>query len=82
VNRGYDSFPNESIVERVPWPDDWIASAEIMRDWLRLAPHQQGPGCGVRLGRVMRRLGFEPRRHGKSRERGWAKADAKGGGDV
>lgn len=49
----------------------WVSSATIMADWLRLASHQQGHACGVRLGRVMRRLGFRPQRQGKGRERGW-----------
>jgi len=55
-----------------PWPDGWISSAEIMRDWLGLTPHQQGQVSGVRLGKVMRRLGYVPERHGKGRERGWS----------
>ena len=70
------------ISETVAWPSGFISSAEIMRDWLRLAPHQQGAGCGVRLGKVMRRLGFRPERHGKARERGWVPvADTSGGLD-
>jgi putative DNA primase/helicase len=62
------------MTDNVPWPQGFITSAEIMRDWLRLAPHQQGASCGVRLGKVMRRLGFRPDRQGKSRERGWVRA--------
>ncbi len=56
----------------IDWPDGWISTAEIMRDWLRLSAHQQGKASGVRLGKVMRRLGFKPERRGKERERGWA----------
>jgi predicted P-loop ATPase len=55
----------------IQWPSGWIASASIMKDWLRLDPHQQGQTSSVRLGKVMRRLGFTPQRFGKERERGW-----------
>lgn len=55
----------------IPWPAGWISSAEIMRDWLELASSQQGRASGVRLGHVMRRLGFKPKQAGKDRERGW-----------
>lgn len=55
----------------IPWPNGWISSAEVMRDWLQLSPYQQGRASGVRLGHVMRRLGFRPERYGKDRERGW-----------
>jgi hypothetical protein len=54
-----------------PWPTHFVSSATILNDWLRLEPHQQGHNVGPRLGRVMRRLGFVPCRHGKDRERGW-----------
>ena len=47
-----------------------------MRDWLRLESHQQGRASGVRIGHVMRRLGYEPARFGHHRERGWRPADA------
>jgi virulence-associated protein E len=53
------------------WPTGWIASASIMRDWLRLDPQQQGQTSSTRLGKIMRRLGFVPQRFGKERERGW-----------
>jgi predicted P-loop ATPase len=56
---------------REPWPAGWVSTAAIMRDWLELDPHQQGRASGVRLGHVMRRLGFKPERRGKERERGW-----------
>jgi hypothetical protein len=56
---------------REPWPTGPIASATIMRDWLRLEPHQQGQASGVRLGKVMRRLGFAPARIGHTQDRGW-----------
>jgi predicted P-loop ATPase len=55
----------------ISWPTGWIASAEIMRDWLRLDPHQQGQNSSTRLGKIMRKLGFVPQRFGKERERGW-----------
>jgi predicted P-loop ATPase len=55
-----------------PWPEGWISSAEILRDWLRVASAQQGRGSGNRLGHVMRRLGFEPKRSADGSERGWA----------
>jgi hypothetical protein len=42
-----------------------------MCEWLRLDAHQQGKASGVRLGKVMRRLGYHPERHGKKQERGW-----------
>lgn len=71
ASRGFDSITRQPVFENVSWPQGWIASAELMQDWLNLAPHQQGPSSGVRLGRVMRRLGYEPHKHGKSRERGW-----------
>lgn len=57
---------------REPWPEGWISTATIMRDWLRLPANAQGRASGVRLGRVMRRLGFLPQMYGKQRERGWA----------
>jgi predicted P-loop ATPase len=55
-----------------PWPEGWISSAEILRDWLRVNSAQQGRGSGNRLGHVMRRLGFEPKRSVDGAERGWA----------
>jgi predicted P-loop ATPase len=58
-----------------PWPTGEIASATIMRDWLRLEPHQQGQASSTRLGRVMRRLGFVPVKIGHERARGWMVAD-------
>lgn len=58
-----------------PWPTGPIASATIMRDWLRLEPHQQGRVSSTRLGSVMRRLGFEPTRIGHEQARGWVHAD-------
>ena len=56
---------------REPWPAGWISSATIMRDWLHLEPHQQGQASGVRLGKVMRRLGYKPRRSTSGDARGW-----------
>jgi putative DNA primase/helicase len=56
---------------REPWPTGWISSAEIMRSWLRLEPHQQGRGAGARIGHVMRRLGYCPRNKGHENVRGW-----------
>jgi predicted P-loop ATPase len=55
-----------------PWPEGWIASAVILRDWLRVASAQQGRASSTRLGHVMRRLGFEPRR--SNSERGWIRS--------
>jgi putative DNA primase/helicase len=57
------------------WPHGAIASAELMRDWLRLEPHHQAQASSTRLGRVMRRLGYEPVRIGHARVRGWQPAD-------
>jgi hypothetical protein len=59
----------------VPWPSGAITSAEIMRNWLHLEPHQQGQVSSTRLGRVMRRLGYGPARIGHERARGWQRAD-------
>jgi predicted P-loop ATPase len=56
---------------RLPWPDGWIASATIMREWLKLEPHQQGQASSTRLGRIMRRLGYKPKRDASGDERGW-----------
>jgi virulence-associated protein E len=56
---------------RVPWPDGWIASAAIMREWLRLEPHQQGQASSTRLGKIMRRLEYVPKRSATGDERGW-----------
>jgi len=55
----------------VPWPQGWISSAAIMRDWLRLQANQQGRPSGVRLGHVMRRLGYKPKPSTSGDERGW-----------
>jgi Virulence-associated protein E len=55
----------------IPWPEGWISSAAIMRDWLCVPPHLQGRPSGVRLGHVMRKLGFRSRQFGTHRERGW-----------
>jgi hypothetical protein len=66
----------------VCWPTGWISSAELMARWLELAPHQQGQPSSVRLGRVMRRLGYEPHRQGKDRERGWVPADTSKASDA
>jgi predicted P-loop ATPase len=54
-----------------PWPAGWISSATLIRDWLRLDPHQQHHTVSKRLGRVMRRLGYAPKRNGDRTERGW-----------
>lgn len=62
-----------STSEREPFPTRWMSSSEIMRDWLKLEPHQQGNASSTRLGRVMRRLGFEPRK--VRNERGWLRAE-------
>jgi predicted P-loop ATPase len=78
VSRGYDAIAQCPLVEIVKWPVGWISSAAIMRDWLKLPPHQQGQTAGVRLGRVMKRLGFEPHKQGKGRERGWRPAGTQG----
>jgi hypothetical protein len=77
---GVDAGTGRPLLEAIGWPSEFIASAEIMRDWLKLAPHQQGRDSGVRLGKVMRRLGFRPERHGKARERGWIRIDGDGKG--
>jgi predicted P-loop ATPase len=55
----------------IQWPDGWIASAAIMREWLRLEPHQQGVVVSTRLGKIMRRIGYRPKRSGSGNERGW-----------
>jgi predicted P-loop ATPase len=55
-----------------PWPEGWVASSEIMADWLRLNAAQLGKASSTRLGHVMRRLDFEPRRSAKGDARGWA----------
>ena len=52
-----------------------ITSAAVMRDWLGLEPHHQGPVAGTRLGKVMRRLGFTPVRIGQACARGWQRTD-------
>jgi predicted P-loop ATPase len=65
----------------IPWPDVKITSAEIMRDWLRLEPHQQGQASSTRLGRVMRRLGYAPAKVGHESARGWQRADTQQGAD-
>jgi len=56
---------------REPWPDGWLSTSEIMRDWLRLDAHQQGKASGTRLAKVMRRLGYVPKRSTTGDERGW-----------
>jgi hypothetical protein len=52
-------------------PDGWIASAVIMREWLRLEPHQQGQASSTRLGKIMRHLNYVPKRSATGGERGW-----------
>ncbi len=59
-----------------PWPDGWIASAEIMSDWLKLNSAQLGKVSAVRLGHCMRRLGFKPKRDSSGNKRGWVLSDA------
>lgn len=81
VTQGYDSVTRQPVTESARWPDGWIASAEIMQTWLRLAAHQQGNSAGARLGRVMRRLGFKPQRSGKARERGWVADTSEAGNE-
>lgn len=71
VQIGFDSVLHQPITETVNWPAGWVASAEIMEHWLKLAPLHQGKDSGTRLGKVMRRLGFDPKKFGKARERGW-----------
>lgn len=51
------------------WPDGWIASADIMQDWLRLDAKQAGAKCSTRLGQVMRRLGYTAKKMNGCR--GW-----------
>jgi len=68
--------------ETLSWPVGFISSAEIMKDWLELAPHQQGPASGRRLAQVMYRLEFRPHREGKSRQRGWVRATADTSGET
>jgi predicted P-loop ATPase len=65
-------------MSRIPWSEEPISSAEIMRDWLQLEPHQQGQAVSKRLGHVMRRLGFAPVRIGHEGTRGWHRADTSG----
>ena len=60
------------------WPEGNILSATVMQDWLKLDAAVQGSVSGVRLGKVMRRLGFTPTRTGKDRARGWIMARADG----
>lgn len=55
----------------LPWPQDWISTAELMSDWLTLPASQQGRMSGVRVSKVMRRLGFIPERRGTPQQRGW-----------
>ena len=62
---GLDGFGVE------PWPQGWISSATIMREWLRLEPQHQGQASSTRLGRVMRRLGYAPKSNPRKTERGW-----------
>jgi predicted P-loop ATPase len=64
---------NGATTSITPWPTGWISSADLMREWLRLEPHQQGQGSSTRLGHVMRRLGFVPQRRGTPQERGWSR---------
>lgn len=64
---------------REDWPPGWISTATILRDWLRVPASAQGRQSGVRLGRVMRRLGFRPERRGAGRERGWTPDTPEGG---
>jgi hypothetical protein len=42
-----------------------------MREWLRLEPHQQGQASSTRLGKIMRRLDYVPKRSATGDERGW-----------
>lgn len=57
-----------------PWPEGWISTAEILSTWLRLEPHQQGPAAGPRIGKIMRRLGYQPKRaDGRPQQRGWVR---------
>jgi hypothetical protein len=65
---------DEHSLAVIPWPDGYISSADIMSDWLELAPHQQGHNVSKRLGHVMRRLGYKPKR--TATERGWVRDDA------
>jgi hypothetical protein len=57
-----------------PWPNGWISSSEIMRDWLHLQPQHQGNTSSTRLQRVMKRLGYVPQRGrtDSGQQRGWA----------
>jgi len=53
------------------WPVGWVSSASVIEDWLKLDASQQGGNIGVRIGRVMRRLGYIPVRKTAERIRGW-----------
>jgi hypothetical protein len=56
---------------RENWPEGEIATSEIARTWLELKPFQQTAATGVRIGKIMRRLGFVPVRIGDRQVRGW-----------
>jgi len=53
------------------WPQGWVSSAAILRDWLAVEPHQQQQASATRLGRVMRRLGYRPAQNSAKTARGW-----------
>jgi hypothetical protein len=54
------------------WPEPFISSSKLAEEWLRLDASQQGPAMSKRVGAVMRKLGFEPRRSAKTRGWHWA----------
>jgi hypothetical protein len=67
---------------REPWPDGFISTASILRDWLGVGPGQSGRLYGARLRKVMRRLGYRPERNTTGTERGWEPADTSQSADA
>jgi putative DNA primase/helicase len=67
---------------REDWPTVPIKTTVIARDWLGLPAHLQGRATATRIGKVMRRLNFEPVRIGDKQDRGWRlMADTQKAGD-
>ncbi len=71
--RGYIEGGKWSGAFALVWPKGPITTRELTTDWLGLTPAQQGAVSGVRLSKIMRRLGFVPIRLGPERQRAWRK---------
>ena len=75
------SIPTSKVCQRVTGPNSLSSTSDRFKNRLERCPallQSHATDVGTRLGRVMRRLGYEPVRIGHARTRGWQPADVDG----